>query len=253
VSTDIVSRLRAAGCVFAEDEAELLAAASSSADELETMVEQRVSGLPLEQVVGWAAFCGLRITVAPGVFVPRHRTEFLVREAAALARPGAVVVDLCCGSGALGAALRSLVDVGELYAADIHPAAVLCARANLPGVQVFQGDLFEALPSSLRGRLDILLANTPYVPSDEIAFLPAEARDHEPRVTLDGGADGLDVQRRVAAEAAQWLAPGGHVLVEATERQAQGTAAAFAAGGLTARVTMDEDMRATVVIGTRPA
>jgi release factor glutamine methyltransferase len=251
VPHDIVSRLRAAGCVFAEEEAELLRSAATSAEQLDTMVGQRVSGVPLELVVGWAEFCGLRIAVTPGVFVPRFRSEFLVREAAALARPGAVVLDLCCGSGALGAALRSLVDVGELYAADILPAAVRCARGNLPGAQVFQGDLFEPLPGELRGRVDILLANTPYVPSDEIAFLPAEAREHEPRVTLNGGADGLDLQRRVAAEAAQWLAPGGHVLVEATEWQAPMTVAAFVAGGLTTRVTTDEDWGATVVIGTR--
>ena len=82
----IVSRLRAAGCVFAEDEARLLMSTARTPDELGAMVDQRVAGLPLEQVLGWAEFCGLRITVAPGVFVPRRRTEFLVRQAALLAR-----------------------------------------------------------------------------------------------------------------------------------------------------------------------
>ncbi len=249
--SDLAGRLRAAGCVFAEEEAELLQSAATSNDELERMTLQRVSGLPLEQVIGWAAFCGLRIAVAPGVFVPRHRTELLVREASRLTPAGAVVLDLCCGSGALGAALRSNADVAELYAADIHPAAVECARVNLPGAQVFEGDLFAPLPRSLRGRVDILLANTPYVPSDEIALLPTEARDHEPLVTLDGGADGLDLQRRIAAEAQEWLAPGGHLLVETSERQASVAMAIFGRHGLSARTTDDEDLGATVVIATR--
>ena len=98
----IVTRLRAAGCVFAEDEARLLMSAAGTPAELDAMVGQRAAGLPLEQVLGWAEFCGLRITVAPGVFVPRRRTEFLVRQAVAIARPGAVIVDLCCGAGAIG-------------------------------------------------------------------------------------------------------------------------------------------------------
>src|SRR6266851_1957314 len=137
----IVARLRAAGCVFAEDEARLLMSAARTPAELDGMVGQRAAGLPLEQVIGWAEFCGLRITMTPGVFVPRRRTEFLVRQAAALARPGAVIVDLCCGAGAIGAALAAAVDRAEVYAADIDPAAVRCARRNLPGGRVHQGDL----------------------------------------------------------------------------------------------------------------
>ena len=89
----------------------------------------------------------------------------------------------------------------------------------------------------------------PYVPTGEIGFLPPEARAHEPRVALDGGADGLDVLRRVAAGAPQWLRPGGHLLIETTERQAPSAQAAFAASGLTARVASSDDLDATVVIG----
>src|SRR6058998_2873356 len=96
----IVTTLRASGCVYAEAEAALLMSAARTPSDLAAMVDQRIAGLPLEHVVGWAEFCGLRIAVDPGVFVPRRRTEFLVTEAAALARPGDVVVDLCCGSGA---------------------------------------------------------------------------------------------------------------------------------------------------------
>ena len=253
----IVSRLRAAGCVFAEDEARLLMSTARTPDELDAMVDRRVAGLPLEQVLGWAEFCGLRIIVAPGVFVPRRRTEFLVRQATRLIRgddlpgPPAVIVDLCCGAGAIGAALAAAVDRADVHAADIDPAAVRCARRNLPGPRghVYQGDLYEPLPGGLRGRVSVLVANVPYVPTGEIGFLPPEARAHEPRVALDGGADGLDVLRRVVAGAAEWLMPGGHLLIETSERQAPSAQAAFVAGGLAARVASSADLDATVVIG----
>ncbi len=276
----IVARLRAAGCVFAEDEARLLGSAARTTAELDVMVAQRVAGLPLEQVVGWAEFCGLRIVVAPGVFVPRYRTEFLVRQAVALARqapagqagrpdpasaehappghptsgrPPLVVVDLCCGAGAVGAALDAALDGVELYAADIDPAAVECARRNLgPGAQVYEGDLYDPLPASLRSRVDILAANVPYVPTEEIALLPPEARLHEPRVALDGGSDGLEIMRRVTAAAPQWLAPGGSMLVETSERQVPQALDTIAGAGLIPRVASSGELNATVVIGTRP-
>lgn len=250
--SEVIALLRKAGCVFAEDEADLILSASSSPDETAAMVARRAEGEPLEHVVGFAEFHGLRVAVERGVFVPRRRTEVLVREAAALARPGAVAVDLCCGSGALGAALAASVDGLELHAADVDPAAVACARRNVPGGRVHEGDLFDALPESLRGRIDILLANVPYVPSGEIGLLPSEARDHEARVALDGGSDGLNILRRVSAEAAAWLSPGGHLLSETSERQAQAAVDAFTEGGLATRIATDEDWNATVIIGRRP-
>jgi release factor glutamine methyltransferase len=251
--SQIVVRLRASGSVFAEDEAELLIAEARTPEELESMVERRVAGLPLEVIVGWAEFCGLRIVVEPGVFVPRRRTEVVVREAAVLARAGAVVVDLCCGTGAVGTAIHAAVDGVELYASDIEPAAVRCARRNVEpiGGQVYEGDLFDPLPPSLRGRVDLLVVNAPYVPTDAIALMPPEAREHEPLITLDGGADGVDIQRRVAAGAAEWLAPGGHLLLETSREQADRTVEAFVAGGLTADVRRAEDVDGTVVIGAR--
>ncbi|GGO08685.1 putative protein N(5)-glutamine methyltransferase [Microbispora bryophytorum] len=249
----VVARLRAAGCVFAEDEARLLVSAARTPAELDDMVDRRAGGLPLEHVIGWAEFCGLRLAVDPGVFVPRPRTEFLVRQAAALARPGAVVVDLCCGSGAMGAALAATAGPVELHAVDVDPAAVRCARRNLTpaGGTVYEGDLYAALPAALRGRVDVLVASPPYVPTGAIGLLPAEARVHEPQVALDGGADGLDVVRRVVAGADVWLAPGGHLLVETSEAQAPETADAVARAGLAARLTYDEELDATAVIGTR--
>nr|WSZ95277.1 putative protein N(5)-glutamine methyltransferase [Streptomyces sp. NBC_00857] len=275
LSPAVVDRLRAAGCVFAEDEARLLVSTARSRADLAAMVDRRVAGLPLEHVLGWAEFCGLRIAVDAGVFVPRRRTEFLVDQAAALAAsagPRAVVVDLCCGSGALGAALvaarggavphsASYADphteshadpCTELYATDIDPTAVRCARRNVAAVggRVYEGDLYEPLPVTLRGRVDILLANVPYVPTEEIGLLPPEARIHEARVALDGGADGLDVLRRVTAAAALWLAPGGHLLFETSERQARRAVDTVARDGLIPRVAVSDELDATVVIAT---
>ncbi|MFI0509134.1 putative protein N(5)-glutamine methyltransferase [Streptomyces sp. WSLK1-5] len=249
----VVAALRTAGCVFAEDEARLILAAARTPEELADMVDRRVVGHPLELVVGWAEFRGLRVTVAPGVFVPRRRTEFLVEQALALAPDARVVVDLCCGSGAVGAALAAALGPVELHAADIDPAAVDCARRNTAhaGGRVHTGDLFEALPAGLRGRVDILAANVPYVPTEEVALLPTEARDHEPLVALDGGTDGLDVLRRVAAEAPRWLAPGGCLLVETSERQAAAAVDAFARCGLTPRLAVSDERYAHVVVGSR--
>ena len=258
----IVTRLRDAGCVFAEDEARLLISEARTPADLAAMVDRRAAGEPLEHVLGWAEFCGLRIAVDAGVFVPRHRTEFLVRQTAALAdpatdppRPPVVVVDLCCGSGAVGAALVATLEHVELHAVDIDPAAVHCARRNLaaPGGQVYEGDLYEPLPAALRGRVEILVANVPYVPTEAIGLLPREARMHEPRAALDGGADGLDIQRRVTAAAPQWLAPGGHLVVETSEHQVPRAVETIASSGLVPRVASSDGLEATVVIATRPA
>jgi release factor glutamine methyltransferase len=248
-----VARLRASGSVFAEEEARLLMSAARSPADLAEMVERRVTGLPIEPIVGWAEFCGLRIAVEPGVFVPRRRTELLVQRATAIAQPHVVVVDLCCGSGAIGVALAAGGGPIELHAVDIDPVAVRCARRNVEpvGGHVHHGDLYAPLPPQLRGQVDLLLANAPYVPSAAIQTMPPEARLHEPRITLDGGDDGLDVQRRVVSEAAAWLAPGGHLLVETSRRQAPVSVQIMAAGGLQAEVVRSDDLDATVVVATR--
>ncbi len=117
------------------------------------------------------------------------------------------------------------------------------------GGRAVRGDLYDALPTDLHGRVDVLVVNAPYVPTTEIAHMPPEARDHEPGVALDGGGDGLDVVRRVAAGAAGWLAPGGHLVVETSARQAPRVVAAVGAGGLQARVAVADDLDATAVVG----
>jgi len=259
---EVAATLRRAGCVFAEEEATLLAGAADTPEKLGAMVRDRSAGLPVEQVVGWAEFGGLRILADRGVFVPRRRSEFLVRTAAdllagsAAATRAPVILDMCCGTGAVGLALAARTGAAELHAADIDPVAVACARRNLAGAgpgtaagTVYEGDLYDPLPASLRGRVDILLANAPYVPTAEIALMPHEARVHEPRVALDGGPDGVSLHRRIAAGAPDWLASGGLLLIETSQRQAALTAAAVSAAGLSARTVSDEDWSATVVIG----
>ncbi len=249
----IIARLRAAGCVFAEEEAEVLLATSTDADELDAMVTSRASGLPLEHVVGWALFCGVRIVVQPGVFVPRRRTEALVRAAVAVTAAGAVVVDLCCGSGAIGAAIATQVSGVRLWASDIDPAAVRCARANLAAFdsQIKTGDLDDAIPRHLRHRVDVLVANVPYVPSAHTEYLPAEARLHEPRIALDGGVDGLDVLRRIAARSTHWLRPRGWFFTECTPDQVDTAMDELRNAGLVATVTIDHDLEVAIVAGQR--
>ena len=262
----IVAELRGAGCVFAEDEARLLISAARTEADLAAMVARRATGLPLEQVLGRAEFCGLRIAIDRGVFVPRRRSELLAREAVALARGArgsageararrrAVVVDLCCGSGAVGAFVAAGLDQVELHAVDIDPAAVRCARRNLAAAagRVYEGDLDQPLPASLRGRVHVLVANAPYVPTEALGLLPREARIHEPRIALDGGVDGLDVVRRLIAAAPNWLAPGGHLLVETSEQQASEAIEAVARSGLIPRLTSSAELEATVIVGTKP-
>jgi release factor glutamine methyltransferase len=235
-----VTALRAAGCVFAEDEARLLLAAAATPAELADLVRQRADGLPLEVLLGWAEFRGLRVAVAPGVV--------------ARARAGCVVLDLCCGTGALGLAMVAALGRLELHAVDLDPAAVRCAERNLApvGARVYAGDLYQPLPATLRGRVEVVVANAPYVPTDAIELMPPEAREHEPRLALDGGPDGVDVQRRVAAGAPDWLAPGGSLLIEASRRQARYTAEAMAGAGLSPRIVEADESLCTVVVGTMP-
>jgi release factor glutamine methyltransferase len=259
----VTRRLRAAGCVFAEDEARLLLDGAADGDALESMVADRVAGRPLEQVLGWAAFAGRRIVVEPGVFVPRRRTELVLRQASAalaatgapagLATPPVPVLELCCGAAAVATVLAAEHPALDLWATDLDPAAVHCGRRNLDERgTVVRGDLFDGLPVSLRGRFRVIAANAPYVPTGAIPSLPPEARLHESPLALDGGADGLDLHRRIAAEVGDWLAPGGTLVLETSERQAAHTQEALAAAGLRARVVRDEDVDGTVVVAVAP-
>jgi release factor glutamine methyltransferase len=201
-------------------------------------------------VVGYADFCGVRVHLRPGVFVPRVRSGLLVRTAVQEAHPNATVVDLCCGSGALGLAVLHQIPTITLHSADLDPIAVATARDNLT-TPVHQGDLFAALPHTLQGCIDVLLANVPYVATEHIPLLPPEARDHEPRSALDGGPDGLDIFRRIALDAPAWLSPGGVLLTEITEAQLAGATEAVSRTGLDADSIYDDDLEARLIRGRR--
>ncbi len=247
----IVARLRAAGCVYAEDEADLLRA-EASGDHLERLVVRRVAGEPLETVLGWVELDGMRLRVGPGCFVPRQRTLLLAREAVE-AHP-ATLVELCCGVAPVAALVLRARPGTRVHVSDLDLVPLEHARVNLAGEgAVHLGDLFAALPTSLRGEVDVLAVNAPYVPTEEIALMPPEARVHEPALALDGGPDGLDLHRRVAAEAPQWLRPGGVLLIETSVRQAPGTAAICAAAGLDPEVLRDDEIDATAVRAVLPA
>lgn len=253
-------RLAEAGCVFAEEEAAILAQAASTPEELEALVSRRAAGEPLEYVVGWAGFRGLRFAVDGGVFVPRARSGLLVEEAASVARchagPGrrVVVADLCCGVGAIGGALAAEVPQVDLHAVDIDPRAVACAEKNLAAVGgvVHRGDLFTALPRRLRRRIDVVVASPPYVPTGEIPLLPAEAREFEPSVALDGGPDGIGLVRRIARDARQWLAAGGSLALEVAPSQVEDAAGVLEELGYPTRTVTSEEHGSAVVLGRRP-
>jgi len=264
--------LAAAGCVSAPAEADwLLEEATEGSGEprggapvdrveqsLRAMVARRVAGEPLQYVIGWAPFGPLRLRVGPGVFVPRPETEGLADRAATRLRAAAdprVAVDLCAGSGAIACFLAAEVPGARVLATELDPGALAWARPNAEryGVELLAGDLDAPLPPELAGRVDVLCANVPYVPTGAIATMPRDVRDHEPLLALDGGPDGLDVLRRLAAGAGHWLAPGGGLFCEIGEDQAEAATALLTAAGL-ARVAVHPDLvgRDRIVEGTRP-
>lgn len=246
--TSVVARLRAGGCVFAEEEAELLCAAAATSDELDELVSRRVSGEPLEYILGEVEFGELKLTIEAGVFVPRRRTELLARTAASAAGSGDVLVDLCCGCGAVAAAVAARVPGVAVHAVDVDEAAVHCARRNVPG-DVYLGDLYGPLPSALRGLVAVVTGNAPYVPTEALATMPVEARSYEPRIALDGGADGLDVLRRIVTGAPDWLRPGGWLFVESSRAQAPLLVSQMTSVGFEATVRTDDEIGGTVVVG----
>lgn len=241
--------------MFADREADILVSSAPTHADLDRMVALRVSGHPLEQVVGWAEFCGSRVAVTEGVFVPRRRTEFLVETAAEVGGRGGVLVDLCCGAGAVASALARVSVPREVHAVDIDPRAIACAEANLRHLdaRLYVGDLFGPLPRSLRGRVDVLVASPPYVPTASIGALPAEARVHEPRAALDGGPDGLVLLRRIVESAPGWLTPTGRLFLETSADQAPPLADTARGHGFSAVIHRSEDRESTVVAVFAPA
>jgi release factor glutamine methyltransferase len=205
-----VERLARAGCVAADEEAALLLVDEPDDGLLERRVQRREAGEPIAWIVGGCWFCGRWVLVSTGVYVPRPQTEDLARRAASLLPVGGRALDVCCGSGAIAAHLSAEVPGATVAAFDIDPVAVRCAQLN--GVAAVVADVGR-LPAA-DGSVDLITAVAPYVPTPELAFLPADVIRYEPRQALDGGPDGLDVVRALIPEAARALRPGGHLLLE---------------------------------------
>jgi len=209
----IVRRLAEAGCVAPEEEAsELLEAAGDDLSLLEALVARRMTGEPLAWVTGWADFAGERLRVDAGVYVPRWQTEALVRRAIELLPGNGLAADLCTGSGAIALALAKAWPLARVVATDIDEAACRCAAAN--GVEVYRGNLAEPLPEELKGHFDLVIAVVPYVPTDQIAFLPRDFREFEPLASLDGGPRGTRLLEQAVLAGAALLHEGGSMLLE---------------------------------------
>ncbi len=195
-----------------EEAEELIEAAGGDQQVLERLVARRVTGEPLAWVTGRTSFHGHRVLVHAGVYVPRGQTEALVRRAIQLLPADGMAADLCTGSGAIALALGRARPGARVVATDLDQAACRCAAAN--GVEVYAGHLAEALPGELRGRFDVVIAVVPYVPSEEIVFLPRDVRQYEPLGALDGGPHGTRVLEQAVRAAAGLLRPGGSLLLE---------------------------------------
>jgi release factor glutamine methyltransferase len=235
----IVRRLREAGCVSAEAEADEILRAADGADPAD-LVERRAAGEPLAWIVGSTTFCGRRLRVDRGVFVPRPQTEALARRAVELLPEVGIAIDLCTGCGAVAAVLRAERPRATIVATDVDPVAVACARGN--GVDARLGDLDDPLPRDMTDRVDLVTAVVPYVPSEELHLLPSDVLAFEPRAALDGGPGGLAMLRRAAAAAARCLGPGGSALFELGGDQAAAMTDAFAELGFDqVSVHRDED------------
>jgi release factor glutamine methyltransferase len=229
--TRVLQALAEGGCLGPGPEADaLLEASDEGVGTIEELVARRIRGEPLAWITGWVRFCDVRVLVDRGVFVPRPHTQALARRAASLIPADGIAVDLCTGSGAVAVVLGSAQPRSTVVATDVDPAAVACARRN--GVRALLGDLDEPLPMSLRQRVDVMAAVVPYVPTEDLPFLPRDVLANEPRHALDGGRGGTTMLVRAAEAAARWLTPGGSVLLELGGDQAGEVAATLEAVGL---------------------
>ena len=251
--TRVVDRLHAAGCVFAEREAAVLAQAFLDPVALEAAATRRCSGEPLEYVVGVAEFAGITVEVGPPVFIPRRRAEALIEVASECFggdEARRVAVDLGCGSGALAAALRSRHPHWRVVACDADVAALAWAARNGAryGFETRRGDWFEALPATLRRAVDLVVAHLPYVPTGELRSLPRDFLT-EPAAAVDGGPDGLEPWREVAARASDWLRPDGTLLLQVAGSQVPTATKIARRSGLSATAVETDD---AVVLVVRP-
>ena len=238
-SDPLVGRLRAVGCVFAEEEAaEIRRVVGDDEKRADAVVAARADGIPLEHALGVALFAGIEVEVGPGIFVPRTRAEILVDAAVAARSDADIVVDLGTGSGAIAAALATRLPRADVYGVDLDASALTYAVRNATrySFTVYEGDWWDALPDDLRGRVDLAVAYLPHVPTARLDEIPGDYRAHEPDLSVAGGPDGLDPLRAVLRHLDAWLAPDG-VLVTLVAAEQLGTARALSAGR---RVTLVE-------------
>ncbi len=224
----------------AEEAAELLAAAAGDAARLERLVGRRLTGEPLAWITGKVVFCDVELRVEPGVYVPRWQTEQLAERACRRLPAGGTAVDVCTGAGAIARVLAVRDPAARIVGTDADATSVACARAN--GVDALRGDLLDPVPAALRGAVDLVVAVVPYVPTAELALLQRDTLTFEAARSYDGGPDGLDLLRRVAADARAFLRPGGVLLLELGGDQAAVTGPALEALGYAPVATLvDED------------
>lgn len=205
--------------------------------EYEALVARRASREPLQHITGCAPFYRLELSVGPGVFVPRPETELLVEEALGVLRltektNAPRVVDLCTGSGAIAAAVKSELPNAQVFAVELSEEAIPYARKNLEplGVHLVQGDALTALTEQA-GRFDAVLSNPPYIPPGNVPADP-EAALHDPEMALyGGGEDGMQMPSAIAARAYELLAPGGFFMMEHDDTQEEAVAELLARVG----------------------
>jgi release factor glutamine methyltransferase len=190
---------------------------------------RRREGEPLEWLIGFTVFMGHRVRVDRGVYVPRPQTELIAGRAVDTLTDGGTAADLCTGSGAIAVALRNAHPDARVVATDIDANACRCAAKN--DVEVYQGHLAEPIPGELIGKFDVVVAVVPYVPSDELVFLPRDARKYEPRAALDGGVNGIRLLQQVISSTARLLHEDGSLLVELGGRQDEELVPVFEAAG----------------------
>ncbi len=220
------ARLAAAGCVAADEEAAILVAEADDRAAVERWAARRERGEPLAWIVGRVEFLGRPVHVGPGLYVPRTQSEELAARAAELTPRRGRVADLCTGTGAVGASVRAFRPAGTVVGTDLDPRAAVCARMN--GIDAVVADLDAGLAG---GAFDVVCAVAPYVPTGALRLLPSDVVSYEPHVALDGGADGLDLVRRVVAGAARLLVPGGWLVTEIGGDQGVPVGEALAAAG----------------------
>lgn len=236
----MTARLAAAGCVAPEGEAAELLAATSDPAELHALAERRATGEPLAWLVGHVIFCGIRVVVHPGVYLPRWQTEPLARRAGELLPPHGVAVDLCTGAGAIARVLQAASPGATVLATEVDSVAAACARAN--GVDTLLGDLDDPLPDELLGTVDVMTAVVPYVPTDELRFLSRDVLAFEPRAALDGGEGGRQYLSAAVRRSRRWLRAGGWLLLElGGEQAAPVTRELETAGFVDIAVLQDDD------------